>query len=150
MSADDRKPNPLPQALLLAVVAILAAVSGVTALAQKVVEFGPQVGDLVAFDPARPAPVDSLARVTANRPRLASCVLDVAIIQRSGGSLVVEQRASGPDRFYRAHWAGARTSDDLGDCGTEADLVLSMIDINALATAAGGFGVNHVSVLLMR
>jgi hypothetical protein len=86
---------------------------------------------------------DGAPRVIADRPRRASCVLDVAIIQRDGGSLVVEQRGSGPDRFYHAHWAGPRTSEDTSNCGTGADLVLSQSGINMLATAAGGFGVSH-------
>ena len=44
----------------------------------------------------------------------------------------------------------ARTSEDTDDCGSEADLVLLAMDINTLATAAGGFGVDHTSVLSMQ
>jgi hypothetical protein len=89
--------------------------------------------------------------LTAETPRQPSCVLDLAMIQKAGGSLVVEQRGStGPDRSYRLHWAGPRTSVDREDCGTEADLVLSQMDLNALASAAGGFGVNHTPGSLSR
>ena len=39
---------------------------------------------------------------------------------------------------------------DADDCGTESDLVLSQMDINAIASAAGGFGVDHTPVLSLR
>jgi hypothetical protein len=77
-------------------------------------------------------------------------MLDLATMQKSGGSLVLERRGSEPDRLYRAHWSGLRTSQDAEDCGSQADLVLSRTDIDTLATAAGGFGVDHTSVLLLR
>jgi hypothetical protein len=129
--------------MLLATVTVLAAVFGMTVLAQKAAQFGPEVGDLVTFNPARPAPLDNGTRLTAARSRQTSCVLDLPTIQQSGGSLVIEQRGIGPGQSYRAHWAGPRTSEDPSDCGPEADLTLSQFDIDTLATAAGGFGVTH-------
>lgn len=151
MAADHRKTTgSIPQSLLMATAIMLAVVSGMVGIAHKAAQLGPRVGDVVAFDPAHHAAFDSVARLTADRPRQPSCTLDVAVIQRTGGSLVVEERGIGPDRSYRAHWAGPRTSEDTDDCGTDADVVLSQIDIYTLATAAGGFGVDHASVLLMR
>ncbi len=150
MAADDRKFSQTPQFLLIAAVTVLAVVSGMAGIVHQAVEAGPQVGDLVAFDPAYQVPFESRARLTANRPRQTSCVLDVATMQRSGGSLVLERRGSEPDRLYRAHWSGPRTSNDMADCGRDADLVLSQIDIDTLATAAGGFGVDHSSALRLR
>ncbi len=63
---------------------------------------------------------------------------------------MVERRGGEPDRLYQAHWSGQRTSGDTTDCGRDADLVLSLIDLDTLATAAGGFGVDHTSVLWLR
>ncbi len=151
MASDNRKSASVPQSLLLATAMLLAVVSGMAGMAHKAAELAPQVGDVVAFDPAHPAPFDSDARLTATRPHDGSCVLDLAIIQRTGGSLVLERRGGvGPDRSYRAHWAGPRTSKDTDDCGTDADLVLSQMDINTLASAAGGFGVDHSPATLLR
>jgi len=150
MAADRRKTSQPPQYVLIVAAMLLAVVSGMAGIVQQAAELGPKVGDLVAFDPAHRAPFDSTARLTADRPHQAACVLDVATIQKSGGSLVVERRGSEPDRLYRAHWSGLRTSQDADDCGSQADLVLSRSDIDTLATAAGGFGVDHSSVLFLR
>jgi hypothetical protein len=59
---------------------------------------------------------------------------------QGGGSLVVEARRMSSPPLYRVHWAGLRTSDGSGDCGSAADLVLSRSDLQKLANAAGGFG----------
>jgi hypothetical protein len=147
MAADHRNSSQAPQSLLIAAAVLLALVSGITGIVHHAAELGPQVGDLVAFDPAHLAPFDSSARLTANRLDQGSCVLDVTAMQRSGGSLVLERRGSGPNRLYRAHWSGFRTSNDTQNCGSDADLVLSQIDIDTLATAAGGFGVDHATLL---
>jgi hypothetical protein len=119
-------------------------------IVRQAAELGPNVGDLVAFDPAHPAPFESHVRLTANRPQQAACMLDLATMQQSGGSLVLEGRGNEPDRLYHAHWSGLRTSADAQDCGGEADLLLSRTDIDTLATAAGGFGVDHGSGLSLR
>jgi hypothetical protein len=150
MAADRRRTSQPPQFVLILAAMLLAVVSGMAGIVHQVAELGPRVGDLVAFDPAHRAPFTSDARLTAYRPEQTACVLDVATIQKSGGSLVLESRGSGPDRPYQAHWSGLRTSQDADDCGRQADLVLSRSDIDTLATAAGGFGVNHTSVLSLR
>ena len=43
---------------------------------------------------------------------------------------------------FRLHWAGARTSDPDGDCGSNADLFVDRSDLANLATAAGGYGLD--------
>jgi hypothetical protein len=150
MAADRRKTSQPFQLVLILAATLLAVVSGMAGIVHQAAGLGPRVGDLVAFDPAHHAPFDSTVRLTASRLRQTSCVLDVATMQKSGGSLVLERRGSEPDRLYRVHWSGLRTSDDADDCGGQADLVLSRTDIDLLATAAGGFGVDHTSVLLLR
>jgi hypothetical protein len=150
MTADGRKTSQTSQFVLMVTAGVLAVVSGMAGFARAAAELGPRVGDVIAFDPAHHSSFDSAARLTVRRPSQGSCVLDLAIIQRSGGSLVLEERGIGPDRLFRAHWAGPRTNEGADNCGTAADLVLAMTDINALAMAAGGFGVDHTSVLLLR
>ena len=147
MSKNPRQPS---QILLLASVTVLAAASAVIGLAQQAGEFGPRVGDMVRFDPAQTSLFDSSARLVAGRPEQASCVVDVGMVQRSGGSLVVEQRATGGVRVYRAHWAGPRTSEKATDCGPDADLVLSSADMNVLAMAASGSATDTASSLRLR
>jgi hypothetical protein len=150
MPGRDQDRRQFPQILLLAVVTLLAAVSGMASLARQAAEFGPGVGDIVTFRPGGPSLFDSAARLTADREGQASCVLDLGLMQKSGGSLVVEQRGAATDRFYRAHWAGPRTSEDATNCGTEADLVLSRTDMAALALAASGPGADKTGELRVR
>jgi hypothetical protein len=150
MSARDRERRQTPQILLLAIVTLLAVVSGVASLARQVAQLGPDVGDIVTFKPDQTSRSDSNARLTAGRPRQTNCVLDVSVMKRSGGSLVVEQRGAVTDQFYHAHWAGQRTTEDATDCGSEADLVLSRADMTALALAAVGPGADQTDGLRLR
>jgi hypothetical protein len=138
MAQDDRESRRLPQILLLAAVTVLAAASGMAALARQVAELGPRVGDIVTFVPGQAASFDGRSRLIAGRPGEIGCVLDVVVIQETGGSLVVEQRDAGDGRLYRAHWAGPRTSKTAANCGADADLILSAFDMGMLAAAAGG------------
>jgi hypothetical protein len=150
MSADGRKNSQRSQFILMMAAGVLAVVSGMAGLARAAAEWGPRVGDVIAFDAGHHTPFDIVARLTVHRTSLGDCVLDLATIQRSGGSLVVEQRGIGPEQLFRAHWAGTRTSFDPDDCGAQATLELNRSDINILAAAAGGFGVEHSSVLFLR
>ena len=144
MAADDRKNRQtakrIPNAVLLASVTLLAAASGMTGMARRAAFPGPKLGDIIAFDPARPFPFETGLRLIAGQAAQKNCVLDLDTIRRWGGSLVIEQRASAPDRLHRAHWAGPGTSEDTTDCGPAADLLLSAADVSTLAAAAGGFG----------
>jgi hypothetical protein len=150
MSANNPKTRQTPLTLLLATATMMAAISGVAGLAREAAELGPRVGDVIVFSPSHPSPFDSIARVAANRTGRAGCVLDLALIQQFGGSLVVEQRGTGPNRFYRAHWAGPLTSEPATDCGGDADLTLSAEDMTAIATAAGGLPVDSTTAMRLR
>ena len=102
-----------------------------------------QTGDIIAFPATRVASV-STAFFAARRATVAdsmTCILDVQTMQKSGGSLVVETSQFEPDRIFRVHWAGVRTSSDRDDCGSSADLLLNSNQISALIFAAGGTGV---------
>jgi hypothetical protein len=118
----------------------LVGLAGAIRLAQSAAEFGPQVGDIVAFDPARRVPRDAPARMTVQREAAAPCVLELHTLHRLGGSLVVESRSPRPNRLYRVHWAGTASAEGPGNCGAEADLTVDEETLEQLAMAAGGFG----------
>jgi hypothetical protein len=142
MATNEHKTQDLPRILLAVTVTMLAAVWGIQGIARQAEAFGPQVGDVVAFGTSHRPPFESAARLTADRADLPGCMLDVALMQKSGGSLIVDQRDTGPTRRYRAHWAGPRTSDGASDCGIDAELILTGSDLAALAAAAGGLGLH--------
>ena len=98
----------------------------------------PQVGHIIAFEPIQDARVTIGIRLSAQRPGQSDCVLDLDVMRRSGGSLVVESQAIGGG--YHTHWAGARTSGDPADCGIDADLIVRRRALDVLATYAGGYG----------
>ena len=66
-------------------------------------DWGPQTGDIISF-PATKVPSISTASIKVN-PAGASvsrqCVLDVHVVQKSGGSLVVEATGSNPTAAFR-------------------------------------------------
>ena len=117
---------------------------GTIGLIHEVGEFGPKVGDIVAFDPLDPISRDMHARLAAmpadDKPGVA-CVLDVQAMHASGGSLIIESREPTTSFGYRVHWSGVRSSNDAADCGSSADLRIGIDDVETLAMAAGGYGV---------
>src|SRR5271166_3954447 len=131
--------------VLLGIAAIaLAGMVGTMGLIHQIGELGPKVGDIVAFDPLDPSSRDMHARLPAmsadNRPGIA-CVLDVRAMHANGGSMIIEALEPRTGFRYRVHWAGARSSDDSADCGSSADLLVNLDDIEVMAIAAGGYGV---------
>jgi len=131
-------PSPrVPQIVLLSFVAVLTAATCMAGLTLRAAEVGPGVGDMVIFKTDATAPFGSPERLVASRQLQASCVLDIGMMQKSGGSLVVEERGAVSANYYRVHWAGPRTSEDATNCGADADLVLSKSDLNSLLTATG-------------
>jgi hypothetical protein len=59
----------------------------------------------------------------------------------TGGSFVIEAKEMTLPPVYRVHWSGPRTDLGIADCGRSADLGLSLLNLRALATVAGGLGV---------
>ena len=108
--------------VLLAVLTMLAAGNGVASLARQAAELGPRVGDIIAFDPTRQAGFDSPAQLTAQRSEQTDCILDLRLLQRTGGSLVLEGRTAPPSGLYTAHWSGGHTSNEQLDCGIDASI----------------------------
>ena len=60
-------------------------------------------------------------RLLVRRQDQFGCVLDLNVLRQSGGSLIVEIRPGNGASDFRVHWAGARTSDDPGNCGNDTD-----------------------------
>jgi hypothetical protein len=128
---------PLLFAAMIMLVAAIVAVSVLHSCALR-----PRVGDIVTFSPItrdREFWHVSVTGLLAEEPTRA-CVLNSSVMVGSGGSLIVEAREEEPVLLYRLHWAGSRTDLGAGDCGRQADLLVSRIDLRKLATAAGGFG----------
>ena len=67
-------------------------------------------------------------------------MLDVRAMHAGGGSVVIEAREPRAGFGYLVHWAGGPSSNDGADCGTSADLLINIEDIELLAMAAGGYG----------
>jgi hypothetical protein len=132
--------------LLLAGAVALLSFVGAVDLARAVADMGPCVGDVIAFQTDHAAGIDTDARLEVARTDQPGCRLDVATIRQSGGSVVVEQRRSADPRLYQVHWSGPLTSSDGADCGTSADLLLRDTDMEVLAMAAGGYGVEHKQI----
>lgn len=114
--------------------------------------FRPAVGDLVVFRPGSqdddawqvevPATDVVSPVVTAGH-----CTLNPNVMATDGGSLVVEGRQNSTPPLYRLHWAGRRTAQGAADCGAQADVTISRVDLQKLANAAGGFGVGDKGVV---
>lgn len=144
MRANDSNSSGAGSVLLGIVAIALAGMVGTIGLIHQVGELGPKVGDIVSFDPLDPISRDMHARLPAmaadDKPGVA-CVLDVRAMHANGGSVIIEAREPQTSFGYRVHWAGARSSDDGTDCGSSADLFVSLEDVEVLAMAAGGYGV---------
>jgi hypothetical protein len=138
--------NKTLQALGPAIVAATGVVSVALALNVfiRLAHTTPHVGDIVAFRPSMIALDNDDTRLLVHRQDQFGCVLDLNVLRRSGGSLILETRLGTETSGFRAHWAGARTSDDPGNCGSDADLILDRLDLDILSMSAGGYGIHPV------
>ena len=137
---------------VLAALAIMVTGCLSTFLVLQLDEFRPKVGDIVAFKPGSedtdmwqmtiPAQLVS----TTGSPQ-AACTLDPNVMADKGGSLIVEGREDVPSVEYQVHWAGSKTAQTSGNCGASADLLVSRVDLQRLANAAGGFGVEDKGIV---
>jgi hypothetical protein len=135
---NDRKSGESYAATAILVAVVIAGLLLTVGFRLLADDWGPQTGDIIAF-PATQAP-SSNATITVNSARASgstACVLDFHVMQKSGGSLVVEATRLESGRGFLVHWAGRRTSDD---CGGSLDLLLNSAQIGALIFAAGGTG----------
>jgi hypothetical protein len=138
---NDRKSGESYAATAILVAVVIAGLLLTVGFRRLADDCGPQTGDIIAF-PATQAP-SSNATITVNSARASgstACVLDFHVMQKSGGSLVVEATRLESGRGFLVHWAGRRTSDSQDDCGGSLDLLLNSAQIGALIFAAGGTG----------
>ena len=138
---NDRKSGKRYTATAILVTAIIAGLLLTVGFRRLADDWEPQTGDIIAF-PATQAPSSS-ATITVNPARASGstpCVLDFHVMQKSGGSLVVEATRLETGRGFLVHWAGWRTSDSQDDRGGSVDLLLNSAQIGALIFAAGGTG----------
>jgi hypothetical protein len=140
MRTNDGKATGLLLPAAFAATCLLTAVTAVNAIAE-LARAMPHVGDIIAFTPTSTAPAAVPTHLIVHRPDQFGCVLDLGVLARSGGSVVVESQTIGQAAGFRVHWAGPRTSADSGDCGSDTDLLIDHHDLDVLALAAGGFGV---------
>ncbi len=101
----------------------------------------PKVGDMVVYRP-HTVEQDIWQLQVSTADGQAQCVMDPAVMADAGGSLVIEARDDA-SRSYRLHWAGPHTARGSGDCAGSADLTVTRTDLQKLANAAGGFGIEH-------
>ena len=144
MRAHDSKSFSAGSVLLSIAAVALAGMVGTITLIQQVGEFGPRVGDIISFDPLDAMSRDMHPRVPAmpaDDKAGVACMLDAQVMHASGGSLIIEARQPQASFGYQVHWAGPRTSNDGADCGSSANLLVNVDDIDLLAVAAGGYGV---------
>jgi hypothetical protein len=134
--------EPYATAIVLAAI-VFAGILLTTGFQRLADNLGPRTGDIISF-PATRQPSISTASITVNpvgASGSAACLLDLPVMQKSGGSLVVEATRFLPDRSFQVHWAGVRTSGGREDCGSSVDLLLNSNQMAALLFAAGGTGV---------
>lgn len=137
-STDHRNSGQLYTTLFGTVAAALGMIVIVTVSLRLTDALRPQNGDIIIFVPANG---DSVIDATPVAERVgrspgAFCILDPNVMERSGGSLIIEATKPGDTRGYRVHWAGGRTSSSGGDCGGSADLLLTPDDTSILLLAA--------------
>jgi hypothetical protein len=126
----------------------LLALTAVHAIA-AMTHMTPHIGDIVSFVRQTGEPVGDGVRLIVHRSSQVGCILDLGILRRSGGSLIVESQVTEVAGDFRVHWAGERTSADSGNCGNSADLILDRRELDILALGAGGYGVERdVSVVV--
>jgi hypothetical protein len=141
MQARDRNTNRPWGVLVLAFMLVTVTFVGMIELVVRVASIVPGVGDIIVFEPGLQPAGDGETRLLALRAGQAGCMLDVAAMRQTGGSLIMEERKPGRNPLFRVHWSGLRTSGDADNCGAAADLELRASDLQILALGAGGFGV---------
>ncbi len=126
----------------------MAVLSGVLGLADLVRVSGPAVGDVVAFDANPGVPEGLPTRLSVLRADGTSCQLDLNVMQRVHGSLIVDAAIGESPHAYRLHWAGTHSSLDRDDCGSAADIIASDRVMAALLIATGGVGIGPDKLVL--
>jgi len=146
MNSDQNTDSTIVMIVAGCAVAAVMAISAAMAAVRQADEPLARIGDIIAYNRA----VDILPphEVVATTAAGTHCVLDLPTIAGKGGSLVVEALADAQSRLYRLHWAGGHTAAPTEDCGAVADLLVHEGELNILASAAGGYGVDRKTLAL--
>jgi hypothetical protein len=139
-ASDGGSGDWLRSVVLGCLIAAILASSVAVVSAARTLDLAPSVGDILVFKKGARMPEDWA--FTANNNNAMACTLDPGVMAQAGGSLVVEERLD-DSRAYRVHWAGGATSSGVANCGSGADLVVERADLQLLANAVGGPGVEH-------
>jgi hypothetical protein len=116
--------------------ALASAVNAVTEMTGT----APRVGDIVAFAATQIPLVDGATQLIGRRIGQSECLLDLEILQRAGGSFIIESEVAGAPGTFLVHWAGRRTAEARANCGADASLLMDTRDLDTLAASAGGYG----------
>ncbi len=119
--------------LACVVAGLLASGAAAVALAGTL-HPGPRVGDILVLRPSLLIAADWQIEATRSDGRL--CTLKPVVMSAAGGSIVVEQELVTTHAFH-VHWAGPHTDDGPGDCGSAAELTLSVADLRMLTNVVG-------------
>jgi hypothetical protein len=101
----------------------------------------PKLGEIIAFNySARTGALmqEQIVVMKVDNALAGHCILDPHIMRASGGSIVIEALQLRPEPMYRVHWAGFHTSAGNEDCGAEADLMLSRIQMVMMISEGNG------------
>ena len=137
MAQSKRGPARALVAPLLAGFVGLASIGGIAVVRRAERVGGPTVGDLLDFPPSATGSLVAPS-VTAIRVTGGTCTLDVATMQRDGGSLAVLERRVAGSITLRVSWVGHRTAEGEQDCGQSADLLIDRPAAIRLLYATGG------------
>jgi hypothetical protein len=118
----------------------------------QVAQIGPDVGEIVSFDPRNGPRYWSQPGIPALAPsghhgQTRNCILMPSVMTQYGGSLVIEAKELSHPPTFQVHWSGSRTAIGALDCGRSADVTLQLGQLRALANVAGGYGADHLQGL---
>ena len=130
----------LRNVVLGSLIAAILASSVAVVSAARTLDLAPGVGDILVFKKGGRMPTDW--DFTATNADAIACSLRPDVMTKYGGSLVVERRLDDASA-YHVHWAGGPTAEGVTNCGSSADLLVGRTELQLLANAVGGPGVEH-------
>ncbi len=116
-------------------ITLLSAMDAVSAWRSR----GLAIGNIIAFKATGRAAPQGMPHLVVETADGGQCAIDLAILQRAGGSLLIEGRAPKALERFVVHWVGHRTAADDRDCGPERILIVDrqQLDVMGLAAATG-------------
>ena len=138
-----------PAGILSFLLAVTLSLAASLICLSNVAQTGPDVGAMVTFD-TRNGPkhweqpgIQAQRLATTGTSTGPKCILMPSVMAAGGGSFVIEAKETTSPPSFTVHWSGDKTDLGARDCGRSADLVLTLVQLRALANFAGGFGATH-------